>query len=389
MLNSKKRKQFDHPVSLALTTKGMELFLNSKRGYDIFTTLDQKRNYGVQLPQFDFGTLKSLLSGHAVSKVEIPYFSFEQTKEEIPDMTRLFINYIFHQRFAGEVLKLVTDSRVFDHWMDSHKEDRYTYEFFSNPLPEEFLRKNFTGHCSIDEMQERIIELLRPHVMSEEKWSAAEQNIVVLSAKKFLKNIVNSVWFGLSLMTKDRTMDAYLESVADELWKYLKVLRKCDMIADAVCRITGEQLYLRVRELSRNLRDIGEPVTPKTAEQTEARFNLLSTMPETGRPSVLWVLDEAKVGGNLSKRLDIYIMLAGDSLNTLITSVQRFLQRETVPTDYAEFCEKYLKPQPDTPTACRTAVFLEKIFKTDDIGFSYTFLQSEKKTGLIQLRVQI
>ena len=103
MLNSKKRKQFDHPVSLALTTKGMELFLNSKRGYDIFTTLDQKRNYGVQLPQFDFGTLKSLLSGHAVSKVEIPYFSFEQTKEEIPDMTRLFINYIFHQRFAGEV----------------------------------------------------------------------------------------------------------------------------------------------------------------------------------------------------------------------------------------------------------------------------------------------
>ena len=138
MLNSKKRKQFDHPVSLALTTKGMELFLNSKRGYDIFTTLDQKRNYGVQLPQFDFGTLKSLLSGHAVSKVEIPYFSFEQTKEEIPDMTRLFINYIFHQRFAGEVLKLVTDSRVFDHWMDSHKEDRYTYEFFSNPLPEEF-----------------------------------------------------------------------------------------------------------------------------------------------------------------------------------------------------------------------------------------------------------
>lgn len=389
MLNSKKRKQFDYPVSLALTPKGMEVFLNSKRGYDIFTSLDQKRNYGVQLSKLDFGALKSLLSGRAVSKIEIPFFSFEQTKEEIPDITRLLVNYIFHQRFADEVLKLIFDSRVFDYWMATHKEDLYTYEFFSNPLPEDFLQKNWDGRCSVEEMQERIVELLRPHVMSEERWSAAEQNIVMLSAKKFLKKAVNSVWFGLSLMTKYGTRDAYLESIADELWKYLKILRKCDMIADAVSRITGEQLYLRMKELMRNSRDNGVRMTPESAERTEARLKLLTLMPESARHSVLWGLTETKVGKSLFKRLDIYIMLAGESLNAVITSAQRFSQKETVPSDYAVFCEKYLKPTPDTPTACRTAVFLEKAFKSDDVNFSYTFLQSEKKLGLIQLRVQI
>ena len=391
MLNSKKRKNFDTPISLAFTPKGMELFLNSQRGYEIFMTLDQKRNYGLQLPNYTFHTLKSLLEGNSVGKAEIPFFEFEQTREEIPDITRLFLNCIFHQRFADEVLKLVFDSRVFDFWMNCHKEDRYSYEFFSNHLPDDFIEKNFQGTMTLADMQRRVLDLLRPHVMSEEKWSAAEQNIAVLSAKKFLNKVVNSVWFGISLMTQIGKSDSYLEAVADELWKYLKILRKCDLIADAVRKITEEQLYLRVKELMRNPKDSREifRITPENAEQVNGRFNLLSMTPETGRHSVLWALNETKIGGMLSKRLDIYIVLAGESLNSLITAVQRFSQRETLPSDYDEFCKKYLKPSSDVPVACRTAVFLEKFSKSEGINFSYTFLQSEKKLGLIQLRVQI
>lgn len=391
MLNSKKRKNFDTPISLAFTSKGMELFLKSKRGYEIFTTLDQKRNYGLQLPNYTFHTLKSLLEGRSAAKVEIPFFEFGQTREEIPDITRLCLNCIFHQRFSDEVLKLVFDSRVFDFWMNCHKEDRYTYDFFSNPLSDEFLEKNFQGSVTAAEMQQRILELLRPHVMSEERWSPAEQNIAVLSAKKFLSKVVNSVWFGLSLMSQVGKTDSYLEAVADELWKYLKILRKCDLIADAVRRITEEQLYLRVKELMRSSWDSRETVriTPENAEQTDARLHLLSMIPESGRHSVLWALNETKIGGILSKRLDIYIVLAGESLNALITSVQRFSQKESLPADYSEFCKKYLNGSSDVPVACRTAVFLEKFFKSEGINFSYTFLQSEKKLGLIQLRVQI
>lgn len=391
MLNSKKRKNFDTPVSLAFTPKGMELFLKSKRGYEIFTTLDQKRNYGLQFPNYTFHTLKSLVEGQSVSKVEIPFYEFDQTREEIPDITRLFLNCIFHQRFSDEVLKLIFDSRVFDYWIDCHKEDRYTYDFFSKPLSDDFLEKNFHGSVTATEMQQKIIELLRPHVMSEERWSAAEQNIAVLSAKKFLSKVVNSVWFGLSLMRQIGKTDSYLEAVADELWKYLKILRKCDLVADAVRRITEEQLYLRVKELMRSFRDSREtiPVTSENVEQIDSRFNLLAMVPESGRHSVLWALNETKIGGIPSKRLDIYILLAGESLNALITAVQRFSQKEALPTDYSEFCKKYLKASSEVPVACRTAVFLEKFFKAEGINFSYTFLQSEKKLGLIQLRVQI
>lgn len=387
MLNSKKKKNFETPVSLALTPKGMDIFLKANRGYDIFTTIDRKRNYGLQMSRFEFQTLRSLLEGESICKAEMPFFRFEQTREEIPDVTRLFLNFIFHRRFAEEVLRLMIDSRVFGFWLERHGEGKFTYEIFESPLSDEFLQKYQTGKMNDEEMQAKILDLIRSRVMNETKWSASERNIAMLSAKKFLSTVNNSVWFGMSLLAQVGKATDYFETIADLLWRRLRAVRECGAFADVVGRIAGEQLYLRVRDL---LRSAKEPikVTSVNAEEIESEFRLLETEREAVRELILWSIDETKVGGDSVKRLDVYIVLSGNS-NAVISDVQRFSQKEGLATVYDEFLIRHIEKEKEAPVACRGAVFLEKNLKKYGVGFSYAFTQTDKRQGIIQLRIQI
>ena len=387
MLNSKKKKNFGTPVSLALTPKGMDIFLKANRGYDIFTTVDHKRNYGLQMSRFEFQTLRSLLEGESIYKAEMPFYRFEQTREEIPDITKLFLNFIFHRRFAQEVLRLMIDSRVFGVWLERHGGRTYTYETFESPLSDEFLAKYQNGKLSADEMQTKILDLIRPRVMDEAKWSASQQNIAMLSAKKFLAAVNNSVWFGMSLLAQVGKAADYFEAVADLLWKRLKAVRECGAFADVVSRIAEEQLYLKVKEMLRCAKE-SVKVTAANAEEIENEFHLLATEREAVRELILWSVNETKTGGDFVRRLDVYIVLGGGS-NAVISDVQRFSQKEGLATVYDEFLSRHIEKEKEAPVACRGAVFLEKNLKKYGVGFSYAFTQTDKRQGLIQLRVQI
>ena len=97
---------------------------------------------------------------------------------------------------------------------------------------------------------------------------------------------------------------------------------------------------MRVRDL---LRSAKEPikVTSVNAEEIESEFRLLETEREAVRELILWSIDETKVGGDSVKRLDVYIVLSGNS-NAVISDVQRFSQKEGLAVVYDEFLIRHI-----------------------------------------------
>ena len=129
-------------------------------------------------------------------------------------------------------------------------------------------------------------------------------------------------------------------------------------------------------------------VTAANAEEIENEFHLLATEREAVRELILWSVNETKTGGDSVRRLDVYIVLGGGS-NAVISDVQRFSQKEGLATVYDEFLSRHIEKEKEAPVACRGAVFLEKNLKKYGVGFSYAFTQTDKRQGIIQLRIQI
>ncbi len=104
------------PLTITLTTAGVEWFRRNRRQLKQLRMADSRLEYGIAVATMPASSLQKMINIDYIATVELARSEFSSKRTEIIDLTKLIVHRILFKKFETETLRMMLDSPLIKRW---------------------------------------------------------------------------------------------------------------------------------------------------------------------------------------------------------------------------------------------------------------------------------
>lgn len=205
MAESEKGQIKELPIKIILTTEGINFFITHNKKLAKFKMADNLEEYGIFLDNFSPASLQRMILINYISKIEISRVEFVTKRQEIMDLTKLFVFSVLYRQLDNQVYRKILDSSLIKNW-NRQKPGNVIDERtnINETLAVNFLKQN---EKQVYQIKKAILSPILARINGEASLLSEERKMKYLICEKFLDNLRPSTWL---ILSRFRTTKDYL-----------------------------------------------------------------------------------------------------------------------------------------------------------------------------------
>jgi len=247
------RKAFlELPIRIALTEKGVRLFLQSGHKVSQVRLSDGSLESGIVMQPVNAQALQGMICRAYVSKVEVARTEFRSHRPELIDLNKLIVYALLYERFANHIHRFLLRSNFIIQWNEDHPGHAISARSQFSQLPvQQFLSRH-------DALKGEVVGAIL--AQSEARLQAGNgQGLDAEGLKarmglerRFLDHLHPATWF-LLLQSGGGEHGQILEAIAKLLAKFVKKVDVADCLSFMLLEMAAYEESAKLQVTARRL----------------------------------------------------------------------------------------------------------------------------------------